>query len=195
MVDIVSQNGYRYKTDFWDKVLGCQFVQDKINRRKCLGTIEHPEEDGEYLATSYENASHVVLKAWVQNHQPFATFGLLNNTKGNAIKALIDVGCNPGVSTRGMGNFEQDGISKFVSSDNYVFITWDVVKDPNFSELDMAPISDSIRQSHIFKELCEMHQLKDSVDESYNKQSLLTSMTKAIDALIIVKKQIENSKY
>ena len=191
LVDVISQNGYRYKAGFWDEILNNPLIQEKIQKRKCLGTIEHPEDDSEYLSTSYEQASHVVMKAWVQNHQPFATFGLLNNPKGNAIKALIDVGCNPGVSTRGLGNFESDSISSFVSSENYAFITWDIVKDPNFSELDMRPISDSIKSTHIFKELCEMHQLKDSSDKSYNKDTLSKSMDRAIEALLDFKKNLQ----
>lgn len=182
-VDVVSQNGYRYQTNFWDKVLADSNVQKIIADRRMLGTIEHPTEDGEFMATSYENASHVVMKAWVNNHQPFATFGLLNNPKGNAIKALVDVGCHPGVSTRGLGSFGQDSISQFVEDDNYCLLTWDIVKNPNFSELSMSPVTDSLMENPLFKELAATHQLKDSADEHYDREKLLCDAAKLINEL------------
>jgi len=184
MVDSVSQNGYRYKTDFWDTILADRSIQDSINSRHMLGMIEHPEDDARFMATPYEDASHVVMKAWVQDHQPIATFGLLNNPHGNAIKALLDVGCQPGVSTRGLGSFGQDAESQFVDSANYKLITWDLVRNPNFSTLSMAPVTDSLRKNPIFQELVDMHQLKDSSDEHYNPQGLRAEMIAAIDAIM-----------
>lgn len=184
MVDSVSQNGYRYMNSFWDTILADSAIQDTIASRRMLGMIEHPEDDMKFMATPYEDASHVVLKAWVQNHQPYATFGLLNNPHGNAIKALLDVGCQPGVSTRGLGSFGQDQISQFVDSTNYKLITWDLVRNPNFSTLAMSPVTDSLRANPIFKELVDMHQLKDSSDEHYSPQGLRAEMIAAIDAIM-----------
>lgn len=186
-VDVVSQNGYRYKTDFWDKVLSCPIVQNQIAERDMLCCIEHPSDDDEFLKTSYPNASHVVMKAWVKDHNPYAVLGLLNNPNGNAIKALIDVGCHPGVSTRGLGNFGYDDISQYVDDKDYVLLGWDVVKNPNFGSLKMDKVTDSLRQNPIFKELCEMHQLKDSVDENYSRERLLADMTLAIESLTKVR--------
>jgi hypothetical protein len=182
-VDVVSQNGYRYKRGFWDKVLGDPIVQDLIKQHDMLGTIEHPQDDNAFLRTPYEDASHIVLKAWVQDSNPFATFGLLNNEKGNQIKALVDVGHCPGVSTRGMGQFGKDEISQFVSDVDYVLIGWDIVRSPNFSTLKMSEITDSLMSNPIFKELTDMHQIKDSAYKGYDKNLLITDMGKAISEL------------
>jgi hypothetical protein len=182
-VNEVSQNGYRYKEDFWDKVLGDCVVQDLIKGHDMLGTIEHPTDDEKFLKTPYEDASHIVLKAWVQNHNPFATFGLLNNEKGNQIKALIDVGHRPGVSTRGLGQFDRDSISQFVSDQDYVLITWDIVRSPNFSTLKMEELTGAITDSALFKELVDMHQIKDSAYKGYDKNLLIADMGKAISEL------------
>lgn len=182
-VDIVSPNGYRYKTEFWDQVLSDPIIATQIAAREMRGTIEHPEDDAEFLCTSYENTSHIVFKAWVQNHQPFATFGIANNPKGNAIKSLLDLGATMGVSTRGMGQFGNDQVSKFVDSKDYLLITWDIVKNPNFGDLRMAPVTDSLRQNSVFKELCDMHQIKDSAYRGYNKDALIADMSAAINEL------------
>lgn len=183
VVDVVSPNGYRYKTDFWDIVLDDRIVMNQIAAKEMRGTIEHPEDDNEFLCTSYENTSHIVLKAWIQNHNPFATFGLANNPKGNAIKALLDLGATVGVSTRGMGQFGNDQISKFVDSKDYMLITWDIVKNPNFGDLRMTPLTDSLTCNPVFKELCDMHQIKDSVYQGYNKDQLILDMGNAIAEL------------
>lgn len=182
-VDLVSQNGYRYKTDFWEKVLSDPATKSAIDNREMLGTIEHPDDDEAYLRTPYEQASHVVISAWIDNHNPFATLGLLNNDKGNAIKALIDIGHKPGVSTRGLGSIEQDSVSQFVSDEAYILLGWDLVRNPNFDKLCMEPVSDSITKSPLFKELCEQHKLQDSSYQGYNHNSLKQDMAKVVDEL------------
>lgn len=182
-VDVISQNGYRYRSNFWNKVLSDSVIQQVINNRDMLGMIEHPIDDDEYLKTPYEKASHIVIKAWTDNNNPFAILGLLNNEFGNKIKALIDVGHHPGVSTRGLGSYDQDATSQFVSEENYMLLTWDIVVSPNFADLKMAPVTDSLTSSPLFKELCQMHQLKDSADEHYSVESLLRDMDSAISTL------------
>lgn len=170
---VISQNGYRYKETFWKKVLADPLVQDTIKNRDMLGTIEHPKDDDDFLKTPYSKASHVVLKVWLQGSEPFGTFALLNNEQGNNIKALVDVGHRPGVSTRGLGNFGQDNIGQFVDEDQYCLLGWDIVKSPNFSSLKMDHVTDSLMSSPRFKELTEMYHLRDSTDQNYNRESLL----------------------
>ncbi len=181
--EVISQNGYRYRNGFWDKVVNDPLVQQKVADREFLGTIEHPEDDNEYLRTSYNKASHVLFKLWVDNNNPFAVIGLLNNPEGNAIKALIDVGHRPGISTRGLGNFCKDSVSQYVDENNYVFLGFDVVKNANFASLKMDKVSDSLKDSPLFKELMEMHHLKDSAEEHYDKDSLIKEMGSAITEL------------
>lgn len=183
-VDVISKNGYRYKRGFWDKVLSDELVINSINSRDNFGMLEHPEDDNHYLVTPYDQASHVIMKAWVENGNPFATFGLLNNEKGNQIKALIDVGHHPGVSTRGLGSFCKDSISQFIDENNYMFITWDIVRNPNFGDLRMDKVTDSMMKSSVFKELVQMHELKDSADEHFCREKLLKEMNLAINDIL-----------
>lgn len=179
-VDVISQNGYRYNKGFWD-ILYTPCVADAIKNREVLGMIEHPIDDDEYLKTPYEKASHIVLDAWVDDDgNPFARFGLLNNEHGNSIKALVDLGHRPGVSTRGMGQILQDSTSQYVSPEGYAFITWDIVRCPNFSELKMDKVTDSMKKNPLYGELVQMYGLRDSVDESYNRDKLMRDMSSLI---------------
>jgi len=189
-VDVISQNGYRYRSGFWERVLNSPQVIETIKNRDMLGMTEHPTEDEAFLKTPYNLASLVVLDAWVENGNPFATFGLLNNEQGNLLKALIDVGHKPGVSTRGLGSFSKDQVSDYVDESNYMFITWDIVRSPNFADLKMDKVTDSLRNTKVFQELTQMYALRDSVDENYSKSGLEYDIDLAIKALTSIKNKL-----
>lgn len=176
-VDVVSPNGYRYKRGFWDKVLSQPCVKEMIANRECLGMIEHPEKDEEYMKTPYDKASHVVLSVTVNNGVPYGRFGLLNNPRGNDIKALVDVGVPIGVSTRGLGDILSDSISEYVDDENYGLITWDFTTRPNFPKY-MNPVSDSLRESPLYREFVQMRQLVDSNPSDVRYDNDLKKMVK-----------------
>lgn len=191
-VDVMSQNGYYYKRDFWEKVLGNPQIQDAIRNHDMLGMIEHPTDDEDYLKTPYDKASHFVHKAWVEaDGNPYAQFGLLNNEQGNNIKALIEIGHRTGVSSRGLGEMATDDMGQYVTDDNYMFITWDIVRSPNFADLKLDKVTDSLRQSPTFKELVQMNHLRDSADEHYSKSNLVKNMDMAINALMEMRRELE----
>lgn len=181
--EVVSPNGYRYKKTFWPKVFSQPYFKDSISQRTSLGTVEHPEKDEDYLRTPYLDASHVVVGAELRDSNPFCKFALINNEKGNGIKALVDLNVPVGVSTRGLGETLSDSISPFIDEDNYAWITWDIVNNPNFSDLRMKLISDSAKASPIFKELVDAYQLRDSGVLSFDKSRLLKEMDKMKDSL------------
>lgn len=192
-VDVMSQNGYYYKRDFWKKILSNPQIQDSIRNHDMLGMIEHPTDDEDYLKTPYDKASHFVHKAWVESDgNPYAQFGLLNNEQGNNIKALIEIGHRTGVSSRGLGEMATDEMGQYVTDDNYMFLTWDIVRSPNFADLKLDKVTDSLRQSPVFKELVQMNHLHDSADEHYSQSGLLKNMDAAINALIAMKRELEN---
>lgn len=180
-VDQASIKGYRYRSGFWDKIISDSQLQQRVADRDMLGMIEHPEDEYEYNRTPLDKASHVVLRAWVdeKTHEPWIDCGLLNNERGNAIKALVDVGFRPGCSTRAMGGFLHDSLGDYLDENNYAVITWDIVRSPNFDDIRLERVSDS----SIFKEAVQMYQLRDSVADCYNHDKLCNDLKSAIDAL------------
>lgn len=176
--DVISEKGYRYKRGFWEKILNRDYVRDSISSRKMLGMIEHPESDEDYLNTPYEKASHVVVAVDIVDSTPLGTFALLNNEYGNKMKALVDLNVPLGVSTRGLGDIVQDDVSPYIEETNYGLITWDFTRNPNFRNLQMQKVSDSLSSSPLFKELIQSYSLRDSVDESYNSINLKRDMLK-----------------
>ena len=148
-----------------------------------------PEDDSEYLKTPYEKASHIILEATVDAQgNPWGKFGILNNQHGNTLKALLDVGHMPGVSTRGLGDTAKDDKSVYIPDENYALITWDIVRNPNFASLKMEKISDSVKTSPVFKELVEMYHLRDSYQDVPNLESdmklAISSMKNQLEFMI-----------
>nr|DAH52346.1 MAG TPA: Prohead core protein serine protease [Caudoviricetes sp.] len=182
--ETISKKGYRYRDGFWSKVLSNKAVQDSIQQRRMLGTIEHPIPDDEYLSQPYESASHVVLDVQLKNGSPWGLLALLNNQKGNSIKALADLDVPVGISTRGMGTFIEDSLSPYVDEENYALITWDFTNKPNIEGAEQhAKISDSVQQLPLFKEMVQMYGLRDSVGSDFNKVKLIQEMEKARDEI------------
>lgn len=181
--EVVSPNGYRYRKSFWPKVLSEPYVKDMIRNRECLGTVEHPESDSDYLKTPYTSASHVVLSVVLDHGNPRGKFGLLNNKLGNDIKALIEVGVPVGVSTRGLGEESRDEISSYIDENQYALITWDIVKSPNFENLRLNQVSDSLIQNPLFSELSQAFSLRDSRSTDYDSVKLAADLTKLTSEL------------
>ena len=181
--DVISQKGYRYRKGFWPQVLSDPELQVMIENRQLLGMIEHPVDDNEFLCTPYKKAAVICLRAWIKNDEPYITLGLLNNEEGNAIKALIEVGHKPGVSTRAFGTYGEDSVSKYVEPEGYKIRAWDVVTRPNFEDIRMDKVGDSLGSLPDFRALMQMTELRDSVNEDYNRANLKSEIQKSVQHL------------
>lgn len=183
--DVCSQKGYRYRAGFWDKIINDPKLQERVSGRDMLGMVEHPVDEGEYMRTPLDKASHIVLRAWMDERSgdPWIDCGLLNNDGGCAIKALVDVGYRPGCSTRALGDYCQDSVSEYLDENNYMVISWDIVRSPNFEDIKLDRVSDSMQALPEFKEAIQMYQLRDSVDDSYNSERLAADIESVITTL------------
>lgn len=172
----ISQKGYRYRKGFWPYVINNEELQHKIATRNLLGMTEHPLDDAEFMCTPYDKASIICLSAICEesdpNQTPIVRLGILNTPAGNNIKALIAVGHKPGVSTRALGEYKTDDISQYLDEVTFRCLGWDVVRSPNFEDIRMDKVSDSLAQLPAFKELVQMYQLRDSVTDNYNVSKL-----------------------
>lgn len=186
--EVISQKGYRYRKGFWPRVINDSDLQNRIANRDVLGMIEHPKDDYAFLHTPYEKAAVVCLRAWCEGEDPYIMLGLLNNEPGNAVKALIEVGHRPGVSTRAFGDYSKDNVSSYIKEDTFTCIGWDVVSAPNFEDIRMDKVSDSLETLPEFRELMQMTQLRDSVDENYNRDHLKSD----IEQVVTLLKRISN---
>src|SRR5512139_1627004 len=144
--DCVNGNNRRYSKRVWEKNLQPGSVlQESITRNAAFGLLEHPK-DG--IVTLLSPISHHVTKAAMveskdaQGQPVYEVVGeiaLLDTEEGKKLKALIEGGYNPLVSSRGYGSLEKapDGVDEV--KEDYVCEGWDVVIKPSFEQAELSP--------------------------------------------------------
>lgn len=144
--DCINGNNRRYRRNVWEKNLkDGSVLQESIKRSAAFGLLEHPK-DG--IVTLLSPISHIVTKAeMVENrnqagkpiHEVIGEISIVETEEGRKLKALIEAGYNPLVSSRGYGSLEKasDGVDEVL--EDYVCEGWDVVIKPSFENAELAP--------------------------------------------------------
>jgi len=144
--DCVNGNNRRYSKKVWDKNLQeGSILQESITRNAAFGLLEHPK-DG--IVTLLSPISHHVTKAAMVEarnaqgqlvYEVTGEIALLDTDEGKKLKALIEGGYNPLVSSRGYGSLEKatDGVDEV--KEDYVCEGWDVVIKPSFENAELTP--------------------------------------------------------
>ena len=143
--DCVNGNNRRYSKRVWEKNLQTgSALREAMKRNAAFGFLEHPK-DG--IVDFLSPISHHVTEADLKEEkgttgkmvcEVHGTIEILETPEGGKLKALIEGGYNPMVSSRGYGSLEKgtDGVDNVC--DDYVCEGWDVVIKPSFdtAELD-----------------------------------------------------------
>jgi hypothetical protein len=135
--DLVNGNNRIYPKAVWEKNLaeGSQ-LQKSIAARSAFGLLEHPK-DGKVDLNS--PISHVLTKVWMEGNEVNGEITLVNTAEGHKLSALIEVGYNPLVSSRGYGTVVANDRGVDVVQEDYVCETWDCVFTPSFTEAELHP--------------------------------------------------------
>lgn len=158
--DAINGNNRRYSRQVWEMNLkpGSN-LQESIKANRALGLLEHPK-DG--MVTLNSPISHHVTKAeMVEARDPVTgkmiyevhgEISLYDTEEGKKLKAMIEGGYNPMVSSRGYGSLKRasDGVDD-VETD-FVCESWDVVATPSFKDAVLTPVRDlqpSLTTTHI----------------------------------------------
>jgi hypothetical protein len=145
--DCVNGNNRRYGKRVWEKNLSPGSpLQESIKRNAAFGLLEHPS-DGRISLLS--PISHLVTQAnLVESVDPetgrkvYEVQGeiqIVETEEGKKLKALVEAGYNPLVSSRGYGSLQKaaDGVDDVL--EDYVCESWDVVIKPSFSNAELTP--------------------------------------------------------
>jgi len=144
--DCINGNNRRYGKRVWEKNLQPgSTLQESISRNAAFGLLEHPK-DG--IVTLLSPISHHVTKAQMvegkdaQGRTVYEVTGeiaVLETEEGKKLKALIEGGYNPLVSSRGYGSLNRaaDGVDEVC--EDYVCEGWDVVIKPSFETAELTP--------------------------------------------------------
>lgn len=149
--DCVNGNNRRYSKQVWEKNLKeDSLLTAAINRNAAFGLLEHPK-DG--VITLESPISHQVTRATmleakddkgkpvyeVHGEISLYDFGEVHTPEARKLRALIEGGYNPLVSSRGYGSLKKapDGVDDV--EEDYVCEGWDVVIKPSFSNANLTP--------------------------------------------------------
>lgn len=98
-------------------------IKTKISEgQSVLGELNHPDN----LGIDLKNVSHVITEAWMDGNNAIGKCKILNTPSGRIVQDLIDGGVKLGVSSRGTGNVNHQGVVE-----DFSFVTLDIVAQPS----------------------------------------------------------------
>ena len=114
-----------------------------------LGEVDHPEG----LNINLDRVSHMITEMDIDGANGIGKLKLLPTPMGNICKTLIESGCHLGVSSRGSGNVNDNGIVK-----DFEIITVDIVANPSAPSAYPDPIYERImnhRRGNVLMDVAE----------------------------------------
>jgi len=136
LCDTLNGNNRIYPRKVWER----QFQPDSklmklIERNRSVGLLEHPK-DGQVTLNS--PISHLLVSAKLNEDGTVqGELRLINTPEGQKLRALIEAGYNPLVSSRGYGSLEKDTEGHDVVQEDYVCEGWDAVFHPSFTQCEL----------------------------------------------------------
>ncbi len=115
------------------------YLQDKINKRQLVGTVDHPQ----HFEPKLSEASHIIEGLnYDGGDKVYIKVRLLENTPhGKLAKALLDGGVQLSISSRAAGQVSESGHVKLQR-----IFTYDLVGEPGFTEAVLRKtVSESLK--------------------------------------------------
>ena len=146
--DVRNQNNRIYTKDEIHSAV--KTINEKIKSGySVLGEADHPDD----LNINLDRVSHMITEMDTDGANGIGKLKLLPTPMGNICKTLIESGCHLGVSSRGSGNVNENGIVK-----DFEIITVDIVANPSAPDAYPDPIYERImnhRRGNVLMDVAE----------------------------------------
>lgn len=124
--NVKNKNGRIYPGQIMEKEVA-RYVRDKVNAGNAFGELDHPDEP----TVKLERVSHRIVSLKMEGNDVIGKAIVSNEGKGKAVRGLIEMGSNLGVSSRGLGSLKPvNGIME-VQGDFHICTAADIVSDPS----------------------------------------------------------------
>lgn len=157
--DVTNGNGRMYPKKILEKAVN-KYLREQVKTGQALGELNHPQRPN----PDPDSAAIRITDLWFEGSNVMGKAIVLKTTQGNKVRALMEGGWVPGVSSRGLGSVKnirginevQDGFRLTVGVD----VVWGP-SAPNAYVKPMQESSDSINEKHTcdtesaFNELAE----------------------------------------
>jgi len=118
---VKNKNGRIYSKEILVREVN-DFVENKINKKRSMGELDHPENP----AINLERVSHIIESLEMKDNVGHGVAKLIDTPMGRIAKTLVDEGVIVGMSTRGVGTLDGETVKE-----DYKLITVDIVADPS----------------------------------------------------------------
>lgn len=119
--EVQNFNGRTYPKN--EIVNAVESINKRIAERgPVAGELDHPEG----LNINYERISHLITKMDMEGNNGVGTMRIINAGYGTIVRATIEAGMQPGVSSRGSGNIGHAGMVS-----DFDIVTVDIVANPS----------------------------------------------------------------
>lgn len=107
------------------------------------GECDHPDN----LTTALDRVSHLIEDVWMDGADGFAKFKIVDVGLGTIVGGLVKAGMRVGVSSRGSGNVDSQGLVS-----DFEIHTIDVVANPSAPNAYPTPILENIMKTSLGRE-------------------------------------------
>lgn len=118
--EVKNRNGRKYPRHICEREINN--YQDKILKRRALGTLDH----GDTPTVLLKETSHLIESLDMVGNDGIGVAKILNTPNGLIAQTLLEERIILGVSTRGVGTLSGENVNE-----DYKMITVDIVSDPS----------------------------------------------------------------
>ena len=150
--EVVNRNGRKYPQAVLEKAVN-KYIREQVNTNQALGELNHPARPN----VDPEHAAIRITELRWDGNNVLGEAVVLDTPKGKIVKALIEGGWVPGVSSRGLGSVKQVAGINEVQDGFRLTVGVDVVWGPSApSAYVQASVTESTRDDSTFTNLTEM---------------------------------------
>lgn len=134
-----------------------------------LGECDHPEE----LTINLDRVSHSITQMWMDGNNGMGKLKIIPTPMGQLIRTLIESDCKLGVSSRGVGNVDDNG-----EVSGFEIITVDIVARPSAPNAFPKPVYESLntKRGRIIEDLA-FAAVHDPMAMRFLKKEMLRAIT------------------
>jgi hypothetical protein len=130
-----------------------------------LGELDHPDN----LIINQHNASHVITELYIDGNNVMGKAKIIDTPSGRIAKAIIESGVRTGVSSRGAGTVNNQGIVE-----GFQIVTVDLVANPSAPGATPTSVYESLQTKQGRKVMTLSEQLQeDASAQKYFKKEML----------------------
>ena len=141
--DCKNGNGRIYSEEILKREV--QNYQKIVKEQRAVGELDHPESS----VVSLERVSHRVTDIWMEGPAVMGKLKVMDTPAGKTLRALVEGGCQMGISSRGVGTVSETAGTTHVNED-FQLICFDMVSEPSTPGAYMNLSESKIQMDKVF---------------------------------------------